>query len=204
MANKFLYPAFLLIIVVLIVAIFIAFVINSVRDSIPSCTKDGEKMTVMQAIDIASLKCGNLSRNYFCNENSGTWWIELNMTKAGCNPACVVDVSTGQAEINWRCTGLIQCNVSNFDECADAGYPVMESYPRQCNCNGQTFVENISTEAGCTNSGGTLETSLCCNSANDFPNTCLIGACGCAPESSHNVTICNCGEDKCFDGTRCV
>ncbi len=33
--------------------------------------------------------------------------------------------------------------VSNFTECAALGNPVMESYPRQCRANGQTFVEEI-------------------------------------------------------------
>lgn len=34
--------------------------------------------------------------------------------------------------------------ISNFKECVKAGNPVMESYPRQCKTNGQTFVEEIS------------------------------------------------------------
>lgn len=33
--------------------------------------------------------------------------------------------------------------VSSFEECAEAGYPVMESYPRQCSTDEQTFIENI-------------------------------------------------------------
>jgi hypothetical protein len=33
--------------------------------------------------------------------------------------------------------------ITNFQECADAGNPVMESYPRQCSYGGETFVENI-------------------------------------------------------------
>lgn len=33
--------------------------------------------------------------------------------------------------------------VTNFDECVAAGNPVMESYPRQCRANGQTFVEDV-------------------------------------------------------------
>ena len=43
------------------------------------------------------------------NENSKTWWFDanLNTTREGCNPACVVSEETKQAEINWRCTGLI-------------------------------------------------------------------------------------------------
>lgn len=34
-------------------------------------------------------------------------------------------------------------NVTNFEECVSAGQPVMESYPRQCRVNDQTFIENI-------------------------------------------------------------
>jgi|GEM_PF-4051181 len=43
------------------------------------------------------------------NENSQTWWFDanLNATRPGCNPACVVSVETKTAEINWRCTGAI-------------------------------------------------------------------------------------------------
>jgi len=37
-------------------------------------------------------------------------------------------------------------NVTNFKECADLGQPIMESYPRQCRFNNQTFAENIGNE----------------------------------------------------------
>lgn len=33
--------------------------------------------------------------------------------------------------------------ITTFAECVAAGYPVMESYPRQCRADGQTFVEVI-------------------------------------------------------------
>jgi hypothetical protein len=33
--------------------------------------------------------------------------------------------------------------ISNFEECVEAGNPVMESYPRQCRVNGETFVEYL-------------------------------------------------------------
>lgn len=36
-----------------------------------------------------------------------------------------------------------QVVVTSFNECVEAGNPVMESYPRQCRHGGQTFVENI-------------------------------------------------------------
>ncbi len=37
--------------------------------------------------------------------------------------------------------------ISNFQECAAAGYPVMQSYPRQCTLpNGKFFVEQVVPE----------------------------------------------------------
>jgi hypothetical protein len=59
-------------------------------------------------------------------------------------------------------------------------------------------------EQACINSGGTVGTSSCCKSVNNFPNTCLIGACGCSLENSHEVKVCDCPEDKCFDGSTCT
>jgi hypothetical protein len=46
------------------------------------------------------------------NENSKTWWFDanLNASRPGCSPACVVFEETRAAEVNWRCTGLITPN----------------------------------------------------------------------------------------------
>lgn len=74
------------------------------------CCKDEtmECMSITEARKIArNSECGdNLTNSYKCNNVSGTWWIDLDIEKEGCNPACVVDVVDKQAEINWRCTGL--------------------------------------------------------------------------------------------------
>lgn len=59
------------------------------------------------ALESECVEEGNLKEEYFCNENTGTWWLDLEVGKPGCSPACVINVSTGEAEINWRCTGLI-------------------------------------------------------------------------------------------------
>lgn len=40
--------------------------------------------------------------------------------------------------------------LNDFASCAAAGYPVMESYPRQCSANGKTFVEIIDDRNFCT------------------------------------------------------
>ena len=33
--------------------------------------------------------------------------------------------------------------ITNFDDCLATGQPILESYPRQCQANGQTYVEDI-------------------------------------------------------------
>lgn len=64
--------------------------------------------------------------------------------------------------------------------------------------------ESAKKEQACLFSGGTIETSSCCASVSDFPNLCLMGACGCSPDNSHEIKTCDCGEGKCFDGSGCV
>jgi len=56
----------------------------------------------------------------------------------------------------------------------------------------------------CLDSGGQIAIVSCCKSAGNYPNTCLIGVCGCSLESSKEIKTCNCGEGKCFNGTACV
>lgn len=48
--------------------------------------------------------------------------------------------------ITWQLSKEEALSITNFDECAALGNPVMESYPRQCIHDGQTFVENIGNE----------------------------------------------------------
>lgn len=49
------------------------------------------------------------------NANSQTWWFNanLNATRPGCSPACVVSEKTKTAEVNWRCTGAIEPSSPN-------------------------------------------------------------------------------------------
>jgi hypothetical protein len=61
---------------------------------------------VLIAMDSECTEEGILGADAFYNSNSDTWWIDLELEKEGCSPACVVDANTEEAEINWRCTGL--------------------------------------------------------------------------------------------------
>jgi hypothetical protein len=54
-------------------------------------------------------------------------------------------------------------------------------------------------QRGCVASGGSVSMAQCCSTAPDFPETCGIGACGCAPQFSHEVSICDCPFGQCFD-----
>ena len=58
--------------------------------------------------------------------------------------------------------------------------------------------------AACESAGGTVVSWQCCAGVSDFPNTCLIGACGCSPENSAPRDVCECPAGQCFDGTGCV
>lgn len=69
------------------------------------------KISLEEARDIAlkgaCVKEGGLRGGGFYNPNSKTWWIDMDIEKSGCYPACVIFEETGNSEINWRCTGLI-------------------------------------------------------------------------------------------------
>lgn len=80
---------------------------DTVAPTAPSIT-----LTEAEAQIIAEQTCikgGESLAPGIYNENSKTWWFDanLNATREGCNPACVVSEETKTAEINWRCTGLI-------------------------------------------------------------------------------------------------
>jgi hypothetical protein len=51
----------------------------------------------------------------------------------------------GVPEINDdRILRIVPLNkIKNFEDCVTAGNSVMESYPRQCSINGETYVEKI-------------------------------------------------------------
>lgn len=57
----------------------------------------------------------------------------------------------------WRVNSNKQSSITNFDECAAAGNPIMLSYPEQCSANGQTFTKDISTSPVQPLTGNSLE-----------------------------------------------
>lgn len=66
-------------------------------------------MSLSEAKEIAvGSECGDrLKAESFCNSDTGTYWIDLDIEREMCNPACVVNVATREAVINWRCMGAL-------------------------------------------------------------------------------------------------
>jgi len=103
-------------------------------------------------------------------------------------------------------TGDCNCGCYNKDNLpSSTGGECFCLAPTSCKCvNGKCEGVFEDLEQACINSGGTVETGLCCLSVGDFPDTCVVGACACAPEHSHEVKVCRCPEGKCWDGNICV
>lgn len=75
-------------------------------------TQTGVALTEVQARVIAEKFCvkgGEVLEAGQYNAVTKTWWYDanLNATRRGCSPACVVSEETRTVEINWRCTGLL-------------------------------------------------------------------------------------------------
>jgi putative hemolysin len=67
-------------------------------------------MSLAEAQQIASQssECMQVARTTpkgVYNPSTNTWTIDLDATARGCNPACVVDVASKTAHVDWRCVG---------------------------------------------------------------------------------------------------
>lgn len=81
-----------------------------------------------------------------------------------------------------------QFRIQNFTDCAEAGNPVMESYPRQCRAGDTTFVEDVG-RTYCEPEQRNAEICtmeywpVCGRKANDEPIDTYSNPCGaCSPE----------------------
>jgi hypothetical protein len=70
---------------------------------------------------------------------------------------------------------LIGCSsqITDFESCIAAGNPAMESHPRQCAANGQTFVEQLVGGCGTVTPG--LNDECCANVMKDVPHIACVG-----------------------------
>ncbi len=90
--------------------------------------------------------------NYEGTEDFITGWLEGG-TALGrpvdvlIQPGGVMYVSDDKAGVVYRVTYGHDISTQSFEDCLAAGYPVMESYPRQCRLpSGKTLVEDIGNE----------------------------------------------------------
>jgi len=107
MKNKAIIAVVLVIVLIAIGAAIYLIVSNKTSDN------ENSLITYEEALEIARnsdcVNQGTLQDTHIYNPNSKTWWIDLKVeNKPLCNPACVVFEETKTAEINWRCTGLIE------------------------------------------------------------------------------------------------
>jgi len=108
----------------------------------------------------------------------------------------LVAKKNGDSELVYDGNGIIFCSaIESYNFPVDM---VIECW------NEETQEPKDRAGEACVNSGGEITTSLCCKMTSDYPNLCLIGACGCSPDNSHEVRICDCESEKCFNGKECV
>ena len=83
--------------------------------------------------------------------------------------------------------------INSFEDCVAAGYPVMESYPRQCRTSyNKTFVEDVCIEdSDCIVFGENGDCNCGCYTKNNLPED-SGGDCFCAAPKS-----CKCINGKC-------
>ncbi len=56
----------------------------------------------------------------------------------------ILIIAVGFLIFQSRTSDNADISITNFNECVDAGYPILESYPRQCNTpDGRNFVEEV-------------------------------------------------------------
>jgi len=71
----------------------------------------------------------------------------MNDLKAYLGIGLVIVLTIGVGIWLWQVANLVPKKITNFEECAAAGYPVMESYPRQCRTpQGNSFTEDIGNQ----------------------------------------------------------
>ena len=107
--------------IILLLTLPVFFIGYHVCTSSPSDSEEEKRtqtigtLTELEARTIAEQTCikgGGAVSNPSYNSVTKTWWYDanLNATREGCNPACVVSEISKTAEINWRCTGLQEGN----------------------------------------------------------------------------------------------
>lgn len=102
---------------------------------------------------------------------------------------------TGGAEGEWHDCGSEDWETGDFPGGESTGHPDGES----SSSSGASEEPDDPDGSLCTQTGGTESVGFCCGAVSDFPSSCVDGACGCAPEYSHEVKTCHCPAGQCYD-----
>ena len=148
--------------------------------------------------------CMNEPSKQECKEYCKEHPVQCRLATAELARFCIGNQSGSKCETFCRnypnaCKQVVQGIESYCSQNSDK--PVCQAV---CKRLGRCAAANEDKEQACADTGGTATNSSCCGSAEDYPNTCLIGACGCSPENSKETKVCECGEGKCFNGNSCV
>lgn len=154
--------------------------------------------TLSNSTSPASMSVTSCGYNVFYDALTHREMDFLEMTENPCTGQCYLD---NKAHCFVRPCAVSACNV--------AGATCVDNYCGGCHAlwyNQQgSSVCGDSVDTTCTQSGGTVQNNTrCCMNVGDFPNTCLIGSCACAPSNSHVVQTCKCPQGQCFDGEQCT
>jgi hypothetical protein len=177
---------------------------------LPSLVRSLGPFVALAVAVAATASCGSSSSCITLPCPKGVAWdaerCACGASDAGA-PDATTDAASHDASADVASDSPADSSSTDTGPAADSGGDAPSDAPSTSDAPAETSVPegglDAGGKAGCLASGGTLGHALCCNGQPDFPDTCAVGACGCAPNASSNVQVCNCPAGMCFDGTQC-
>lgn len=124
----------------------------------------------------------------FCDFLIGNCGTTFTQDPAG---TCVNNAGIGGCIALWQ--PVCGCNGKTYgNDCERRIAGISKRSEGECPKDGGVSDAAANNAALCTATGGTIKTQTCCASTSDFPNSCLVGACGCDPATGHDISVCIC------------
>jgi len=134
-----------IIIAVVIIVILFGLMVWRGSEDTWLCTEDGWVKHGSPSAEMPTVACAKECKNY-SPENCPTVCVVCPPCPECSSISCQTEEFCASMGIDKNWYEGIKNRISNFKDCAADGNPVMESYPRQCRADGQTFVEDIGNE----------------------------------------------------------